>query len=256
MAATFACATEIACSNAGVAPEVPVEAADVAWDSRLITDLHAVKGPSRDMKPSITTQTVRTDLADRDDVKVGVWLTPQHTTTERLRRAWRAADALGVDSIWLWDHFYPLTGDPEGTHFEAWSLLAVMAVETRTATIGPLVGNYVLRNPDLLADMARTVDHLSGGRLVLGLGAGWVERDLVEYGYPLLASKDRVDGLVETLDRVQRRFDALNPPPRGPVPLLIGADGPRMLRLVAERASIWNTMARKFAEGNAALVSR
>ncbi len=68
--------------------------------------------------------------------KVGVQLRPQHTATDDLRRAWREADALGVDTIWTWDHFFPLSGDPEGRHFEGYTLLAAMAVETQSAQFG------------------------------------------------------------------------------------------------------------------------
>lgn len=183
--------------------------------------------------------------------KVGVWLAPQHTDVSSLRSAWRGCDALGVDSIWVWDHFFPLTGDPDGTHFEGWSLLAAMAVETTQAQIGVLVSNHEYRNPELLADMARTVDHLSGGRVVLGVGAGWFERDYTEYGYHFRSGSARARSTIAAVSRIKGRVARLNPAPLGGLPLLIAGDGAQvMLRLVAEQARIWNTMASRFAEGN------
>jgi probable F420-dependent oxidoreductase len=181
-------------------------------------------------------------MSDRP-FKVGVTIHPQQCTIQQLRDAWRRADSLGVDSIWIWDHFYPLYGNPNGNHFECWSVLAAIAMDTHVAQIGPMVTCIGYRNPDLLATIAATVDQLSGGRLVFGLGAGWFERDYEEYGYDFGETRDRVRLLKESLPRIKARIEKLKPGPAGPMPILIAGAGEQvMLRLVAEHAQMWNAI--------------
>ena len=165
------------------------------------------------------------------------------------------AEAAGLDSIWVFDHvIFRTPGAPDGAVREGWTTLAALAPIVPRVEIGSLVMCSSFRNPALMAKMAATLDDLSGGRVILGLGSGWHDPEYEAFGWP---SDHKVGRFAEDLEiaarllrgeRVtfagtwQRASDAvLAPPPERPVPLLVAAKGGRMLRLTARWADAWNT---------------
>jgi F420-dependent oxidoreductase-like protein len=179
---------------------------------------------------------------------------PWSTTVER----WRYFESLGFDSIWDCDHFTQ-PSRPGGHYYEGWTLLAALAALTERVRIGVLVSCNTFRHPGLLAQEAVTVDHISNGRLEVGLGAGWYVPEHETFGIEFPAPGilvERFSEAVEVIDRLLReesvtfegrhyrlRDAAIRPGPvqRPRPPLTLGAHGPRMLRIVAQYADTWNS---------------
>jgi probable F420-dependent oxidoreductase len=175
-------------------------------------------------------------------IRIGVQVQPQHSDFKQMQATWRELEEMGVDTIYTWDHFYPLYGDPEGNHWEGTAALAALAAATERARVGALVFCNSYRNPQLLANVHSTIDHLSGGRVIFGIGAGWFQRDYDEYGYEFGTAPDRLRALKRDLPLMKTRLAKLKPPPAGPMPFLIGGSGEKVtLRLVAEHAQMWHS---------------
>ena len=191
----------------------------------------------------------------------GLHTGPQNCALDDLRRVWHLADRSGFHWVSIWDHFYPamlIPGDAEGTCFEAVSIMTALAAETRNVRVGSLVYCMAYRHPAVLANAMVTIDHLSGGRLELGLGAGWSQLEFDAYGIPFLPIKDRLDQLEEGVQVIRGLLTQptttftgkhytlsearCDPKPLQSKPRIwIGGMGEkRLLRMVAQYADGWN----------------
>ena len=196
------------------------------------------------------------------DVKLGVLLWSQATDWPSFERAARRIDALGYESIWTWDHLYAIFGDPYQPIFEGWTTLAAWAKVTTRVRLGLLVGANTFRNPGLVAKMATTLDHLSEGRAILGIGGAWFELEHTAHGIEFGSGfGQRLDWMDESVGAMRAlldgdevnsapdgryRFDALRQQPlpvQARLPIMIGGSGERKtLRTVARYADEWNAM--------------
>lgn len=191
-------------------------------------------------------------------LKLGVNSWNQYSDWTSFLAAQQRADRLGFDSIWTWDHLYPIVGSHKGPMFEAYTAMAAVATTTERATVGLLVGANTFRNPALVAKMVTMLDHISGGRAVLGIGGAWFETEHQAFGLEfgsspgerlrwlgeaLAVMRTMLDGGRPTVDGRYSTRAALNlpAPVQEHVPILVGGSGPKVtLRLVAQYADMCN----------------
>jgi alkanesulfonate monooxygenase SsuD/methylene tetrahydromethanopterin reductase-like flavin-dependent oxidoreductase (luciferase family) len=196
------------------------------------------------------------------DIKLGICLWNQAATWGEMLDAAQRVDRLGYAHLWTWDHLYSIVGDPHQAAYDGWSLLNAWARETERTRLGLLVGANPFRNPGLVAKIAATLDHVSDGRAIVGLGAAWMELEHRAHGIEFGASVgQRLDWLDESVGAIRRLLDgeSVTSPPGGhyafddlrhapaPVqrhlPILIGGGGEKKtLRIVARHADMWNGM--------------
>lgn len=194
------------------------------------------------------------------ELSFGIKTAPQHTTYEEILKVWKGADEIpAIEHAWLFDHFAPIHGDGTGPCLEGWTLLAALAAQTTRLCIGLMVTGNTYRHPAVLANMAATVDIISNGRLILGLGAGWNEYEHNSMGIPLYAPGERIRRLGEACALIKQLFTQevtnfagryyqlqgarCDPKPlqKPHPPFVIGGGGEQLtLRVVAEHADIWN----------------
>ncbi|MGH7821321.1 MAG: LLM class flavin-dependent oxidoreductase, partial [Candidatus Binatia bacterium] len=192
-------------------------------------------------------------------MKFGLHTGPQDCTYADLLRAWKMAEDNDFEWVSVWDHFYPAGTDPTGTCFEGVSIMTALAGATKRVRVGCLVFCMAYRHPAVLANAAVTIDHVSGGRLELGLGCGWSQVEFDAYGIPFLPIRDRLDQLEEAARIIRSLFDEetttfagkywrladarCEPKPLQKRPRIwIGGGGERrLLRMVAKYADAWNT---------------
>jgi alkanesulfonate monooxygenase SsuD/methylene tetrahydromethanopterin reductase-like flavin-dependent oxidoreductase (luciferase family) len=151
------------------------------------------------------------------EVKIGALCWNQYTDWPSLLEAGVRADRLGYDSLWTWDHLYPIIGDSRGPIFEGWLTLAAWAQATERVRIGLMVGANTMRNPTLVAKMATTLDHISNGRAVLGIGGAWFEEEHEDFGIEFGSGfPERLRWLGEALPIMRGMLDGTEPTARGP----------------------------------------
>jgi alkanesulfonate monooxygenase SsuD/methylene tetrahydromethanopterin reductase-like flavin-dependent oxidoreductase (luciferase family) len=193
------------------------------------------------------------------EVRIGALCWNQYTDWPSLLEAGQRADRLGYDTLWTWDHLYPIVGSDDGPIFEGWLTIAAWAQATERIRIGLMVGANTFRNPALTAKMATTLDHISGGRAILGIGSAWFETEHTAYGLEYgSGDPERLRWLGEALPIIRGMLRGERPSASGPrysaqavrndpppiqerLPLLIGGGGPKVtLKLVARYADANN----------------